>query len=406
MKLFAFSGIRYADEAEAGVCAAPPFDQIDDALRARLHRRRRHFAHLTRPIADGDDEPPLAAAQRHRRWLRDGVVVREETAALYPYEIEVQGRDRCRGLCGLVGLEPFESGVIRPHEATLDKTVDERLSLLRSTRADLEPVMLLAEEKGDLDEALTLDLQALRPIVTHQDRLGHRHRLYRVTDARRIATYGRILESSTGLIADGHHRYTTALRYARGVGAEPPAAAGCKLAVVFSLASHGLRIDPIHRQLAVAVQVERAAALCATRRALDARSGPEIAAAVAAAEQPALALAAGAEAVELWSFDPAQAPDSLASHLRRLAVGWLHDALLPALGVGDREIAQGTLRFRADPEEVLADLRGRRSRLAVWLPPMALRDFADAVAAGRLLPPKSTRFLPKLASGLVWASHD
>ncbi|HYL05956.1 MAG TPA: DUF1015 family protein, partial [Thermoanaerobaculia bacterium] len=108
MRLFAFQGLRYAAPAgDSGSLAAPPYDQIDDAARDRLHATSPYqFAHLTRPVGSadaGDGDPYRHAAELHRRWLRDGIIARDRQPSLYPYVIDLAGGGRRLGVMALVG---------------------------------------------------------------------------------------------------------------------------------------------------------------------------------------------------------------------------------------------------------------------------------------------------------------
>ena len=403
MRIHAFSGTRFSDESQAGPLAGPPYDQIDETLRVHLQRNPLHFAHLIRPT--GGDNPHRAAAMLHQEWLARGVLSTDENPALYPYEILLPDGRRRLGLGTLIGLEPETSEVIRPHEATVAKTVDERLSLLRETQIDLEPILVLADETGGLNQMLEEDIQSGNPMVEHQDSDGHLHRLFLIEDPARIADYQHLLAPCVGLIADGHHRYTVAHRYAQEEKIEGQVAAAAKLAVITSLASAGLEIDPIHRQLSLPIDLESAAHLAISHRSIDSASGRSIAAAVAASPQPTIGVSVG-ERTELWGFDASTAPESLPDHLHHLAVGWLHGVVLPEIGLAPEAAVDGTISYRSDPDHLLAELRDGQATLGFWLPPMSGDDFARAMAGGQLLPPKSTRFLPKLASGLVWAGHN
>lgn len=403
MRIYAFQGIRYSDSHHAGSLAGPPYDQIDRELQHRLHQDPRHFAHLIRPSGTAG-EAHRAAARLHRRWLETQVLSEEQGPALYPYEIRLSEGKRRLGICALVGIEDPGSDVIRPHEATMAKTVDERLSLLRQTQIDLEPILMLAEDRGALNDLLEEDLRGAQPLVQHDDAGGDSHCLYRIDDAERIAAYRRALSPSVGLIADGHHRYTVASRYADETRPEPGTAAAAKLAVITSLDSPGLQIDPIHRLLATPLDLESAAHLASNRRPIAAATGAEIAAIVAAAPQPSIGVSFDGRS-EIWSFDEAGSPASLAAHLRHLSVGWLHDVLLPELGLESNAATDGTVGYRSDPDRLHGEWLEGSAAVAFWLPPMSGEDFARAMEGGSLLPPKSTRFLPKIASGLVWSSH-
>jgi len=404
MRIYAFQGIRYSDGHQAGSLAGPPYDQIDEELQHLLHQEPRHFAHLIRPSGT-TGEAHRAAAELHRQWLETQVLSQERGPALYPYEIHLIDGKRRLGICALVGIEDAHSGVIRSHEATMAKTVDERLSLLRQTKIDLEPILMLADDEGDLNELLEDDLRDSQPLVRHEDASGNRHHLHRIANADRIAIYRQALSPTIGLIADGHHRYTVAARYAEEVPAKPGTAAAAKLAVITSLSSPGLQIDPIHRQIAEPLDLESVSYLASSYHPVLDASGVEIAASVAAAPQPSIGVGFGGR-TEIWSFDASMSPATLPEHLRHLAVGWLHDVLLPELGLAPGAATDGTIVYRSDPDRLQREGSAGNAGVGFWLPPMSGESFARAMEGGKLLPPKSTRFLPKVASGLVWARHD
>lgn len=416
MKLFAFQGIRYrAAAGDPGAQVAPPYDQIDDRLRDALHAASpHHFAHLIRPLADpeiGALDPYLHAAELHRSWLAGGVIAADATPALYPYTIALPSGSRRLGICGLVGLEAPETRVIRPHEQTLDKPLADRLALLRATRVDLEPVLLVAEDGGALEELLAAD-SAGEPLAVHRDPAGNRHLLHRVDAPERIATYQRALADAPAAIADGHHRYKVALRYAAETAPAAASPASAKLAVITSVASSELAIDPIHRGLEQPVALDRLHPLLAARRpwsrgaAERSEDGRAFAAAVAAAPPPALGVWPTGGAPEIWQLEPTTAPAGVSPASARLTVVLLQGALLPALGLGGEAATDGTVVYRADPETLREQVASGRLALGFWLPPMLPSEFAAAIAEGAMLPPKSTRFLPKVMSGLVWADHD
>lgn len=405
MRIQAFHGVRYAGVPDAGALAAPPYDQIDDRLRDRFHQTPHHFVHLSRPVAgDGGDAPGHAAAL-HDAWLADGTLRQDPEPTLYANEIVLPGGERRLGLTALVGIEPPESAVIRPHEETLAKAIADRLELLRAMRVDLEPILLLADDGGALDELLAADCGG-DPVVEHHDMAGNIHRLFPVTDGARIAGYREALADASGLIADGHHRYKVASLYAAEQGgAEPGSPATAKLAVITSLASPALTIDPIHRAFAEAPSLEPLLPLVAQRQPLAESTGPAAAAAVAAAPQPALVVWPGGETPEIWSLDAKHPELTLSRARRRLAVAMLHFELLPRLGLAPEAATDGTVSYRSDPETLAQAITGGELSLGIFLPPMAPAAFAAALGEGGLLPPKSTRFLPKVVSGLVWARH-
>lgn len=421
MRIYAFQGIAYdrrgdATPAERGRLAAPPYDQIDDEGADAFHALDpHHFTWLTKPVPGEGGDLYREAARVHDAWLREGVVRRDDEPALYVNDVELPDGSRRLGVTALVGLEPPESGVIRPHEETLAKPLADRLALLRAMEVDLEPVLLLSEDGGELDRLLAEDLDGSSPLASHRDAAGNRHEIHRVTGAERLRRYRECLAQAPAAIADGHHRYKVALRHAQeqglleGGGDGPPPAAATKLAVITSVASPALEIQPIHRAFARDPGIERAARGAADREPVEAGDGEALAAAVAAAsapDRPAVGVQLAGSPSELWRLDPeTPAAASLAPAARKLAVALLHEALYPAMGLAPEAATDGTTLYRSDPGELWRAVESGGAAVGIYLPPMDPAQFAAAIAEGDMLPPKSTRFLPKLVSGLIWADH-
>ncbi|HEX4966089.1 MAG TPA: DUF1015 domain-containing protein [Thermoanaerobaculia bacterium] len=393
MRLYAFQGIHYTPQAgEAGELAAPPYDQINDALRDRFHAQSPHqFVHLSKPVAPEGGDPYRFAAALHHKWLDAGIVARDPRPALYPYVIELAGGGERLGVLGLVRYEP--PSVIRPHEQTLDKPLADRTALLEAMRVDIEPILLLSEDRGHLDALLREDLAGREPLARYRDADGHSHVVYRIDDPGRIARYREVLDGPAA-IADGHHRYKVGQRFAEAHHAAPDTAAAAKLAVVTSLDSPALTIDPIHRAFKEPIDVSLLAGVIAGAEPFAGKSGHAFAAAVAAAPQPALGVWVRGRDPEIWRFDSP-----------RLAVEVFQDTLLPALGLQAEASSDGTVVYRSLPDELWSQVAAGDLGTGVWLPPMAPAEFAAAIADGQMLPAKSTRFLPKVMSGLVWADH-
>lgn len=397
MRLFAFEGIRYTPKSgDAGELAAPPYDQINDTLRDRFHSQSPHqFVHLSKPVAPEGGDPYRFAAALHHRWLEEGVIAREGRPALYPYVIELAGGGERLGVLGLAGLE--DAKVIRPHEQTLDKPLADRLALLSAMHVDLEPVFLLSEDGGKLDALLAQDLQGAEALVRYRDAEGNTHVLYKVDDPGRIKLYQEAV-SGPAAIADGHHRYKVAQRFAADRGIRPGTAASAKLAVVTSIAAPALTIEPIHRALREEIDRDALARIATPAGTPDVEDGAAFAAAVAAADrpdQPAVGIWQSGRKPEIWRFDSS-----------KLAVELLHDTLLAGLGYAPESATDGTVVYRSNPDELWQQVAGGELKTGIWLPPMLPPAFAAAIADGQMLPPKSTRFMPKVMSGLAWADHD
>ncbi|HWM89844.1 MAG TPA: DUF1015 domain-containing protein [Thermoanaerobaculia bacterium] len=395
MRLFAFEGIHYTPKAgDAGSLAAPPYDQINDAARDRFHTQDPHqFVHLTRPLAPEGGDPYRFAAALHHKWMDEEIIGRDGRPALYPYVIELAGGGRRLGVLGLAGLE--DAKVIRPHEQTLDKPLADRLALLSAMHVDLEPAFLLSEDGGRLDALVAEDVASTEPLVRHQDADGHFHVIYQVDDPDRIRLYQQAV-AGPAAIADGHHRYKVAQRFANDRGIRPGTSASAKLAVVTSIAAPALTIEPIHRALREEIDPAPLAGFVTSTQPFHGKGGTDFARAVAEAQQPAIGIWRAGHDPEVWLLGGAP----------KLTVELLHETLLPALGYASDAATDGTVVYRANPEELWSQVAGGELKTGIWLPPMLPSAFSAAIADGQMLPPKSTRFMPKVMSGLVWADHD
>jgi uncharacterized protein (DUF1015 family) len=404
MRIFPFRGTRYAPAiGDPGRFAAPPYDQIDDQTRTRLHAEGLQFCQLTVPDPAGKPDPAQHAAALHQQWLSQGVIERQPEPGVYPYEILTAEGGRRLGLCALVGLETPESGIVVPHEQTVARFVADRLHMLHTTGCDLEPILVLADDSGGLDKALTMAVEDAAPVVEHLDPYGHRHRLFA---AREASHYSTLLADSRAVIADGNTRWQTARSRAAELGiaigeagGETPAAT--KLAVITSLVSPGVVIDPIHRGLTTVQGLDQAAALADKREPWTGEGGTALAAAVASAPQPALGVSVATRPTEIWRLGDS----SLLPERAALVACRLQDELFPRLGLAPASATDGTVIYRSDPDQLWSEQASGRLAAGFYLPPMSARVFGDAIAAGELMPPKSTRFLPKLVSGLVWCEQ-
>jgi uncharacterized protein (DUF1015 family) len=253
-ELFPFPGLRYqraALGADLGAVTAPPYDVIDEEGRAQLEAA--HPQNAVRLILPRDVEPGDRYEQARatfERWRADGILAVDEPH-LYVYRMaftdEAGNPRRMTGVVGALELAPLGEGVL-PHEKTLAKAKSDRLDLLRATRANFDPVWGLSLASG-LSELLE-PLATGEPAAACVDDDGVEHRLFPVAGdvVDRIRT---MIAAEPLVIADGHHRYETALTYQeerRAAGVDDPGADRIMMLVV-ELAEDQLVVRPIHRLL-------------------------------------------------------------------------------------------------------------------------------------------------------------
>jgi uncharacterized protein (DUF1015 family) len=176
--------------------------------------------------------------------------------------------------------------------------------------------------------------------------------------------------------------------------------------VITSLDSPALTIDPIHRAFKEPIDLARLGGVMDSPRIFHGTTGSAFAAAVAAAEQPAIGVWVKDHKPEIWHLNPTTVPDPAPTGEPKLPVEIFQETILSALGHPPEASTNGTVIYRSNPDELWSQVASGELGTGVWLPPMQPAAFAAAIAGGQMLPAKSTRFLPKVMSGLAWADHD
>jgi len=397
-----FPGVRYqVAEADLPKVLAPPYDVIPPAYRDELYARDpRNVVRVALNRTPG--EPGYEeAGETYRRWLAEGLLAPDPEPALYLLEqsFPAEGRTLRRyGLLARFRAEAPERRVVLPHEHTRPAAREDRWKVLLATRANLSPIFLMFPDPENRFVTLLADAIGQPALLRCTDDGAVAHRLWRVTDATAIAAFQGLLAGRKAYIADGHHRYATALRYRDAHGPE----GAWTLGYFTPMGAPGLRVLPYHRLLAEGPSLEEAREKLRGHFDLhDAPDVPAAADAVAAADRPyAFALAqpgggclVAASRPGAEELLPADAPASL----RALDTYFLHQAVLgPRLGVPESAVSY--VHSLAEAEEAVA---GGSCRLAVLLRGTPVGQIVDVAEAGESMPAKSTFFHPKLPSGLV-----
>jgi uncharacterized protein (DUF1015 family) len=424
---------------------APPYDVISPAERTVLAARDPHnIVRLILP-EDGASAAPAAArsklgdgdrryanaAELLSRWRDERVVMRDPEPSFYRYDqtFAPPGSPGAapitrRGFLALVKLVPFAQRIVLPHERTLSGPKEDRLKLFRATGANLSPgFMLYRDPRGDLDGPLADG----RPLAEFDTPDGIHHALAKVHEEGALRAIVAGIARSTLLIADGHHRYETAVRYADEVSRNHPTAPpGAEHRFFMTFLVNGddpnLVVFPTHRHVHSLTSFSFDLLL---RRARESFQVDELrAAADSAAILTALRLAGG--------FGPsvaAAAPDGrvavltlrsdvdLAAHptlgrepdvLRTTDVVVLHAGVLEhILGITPQALeAKTNLFYPQDAASALAELRGGKGNVLFLMNATPVEQVRAAAEAGEVMPQKSTFFYPKVPTGLAVHTLD
>ena len=417
----AFRALRY-DPARADLdrVVVPPYDVIAPDERAVYWDRDPHNAirlELTRDAADEASTDYREVAQTLAAWQHEGALLRDARPALYALRQRFSapdGSEQVRdGFFALLHLEDYERRIVRPHERTLSGPKADRLKLLRATGANLSSVFLLYEDpQRALNALLAAKLDAGPAAVAH-DAAGVEHRLVPVTAADAIDAVRGFLADRPVVIADGHHRYETALAYrdeqrARAGGDAKDAAFEFTLAYFANAYAPGTLLLPIHRvvrEVPAPDDASWAARLPGWSQQHVALPGVDAVPALLErhlaplADRHAFAADDGSGVLRIFSRARAAGDD--------LSIRVLHAEVLHGVfGLDDAALRDGAVAFPKHAPEAARDVRSGRGSVALYLNPLAAEDVFRVTAAGEILPQKSTFFYPKLPSGLVFRLLD
>lgn len=413
--------IRYAPDIDLRRAICPPFDTISPEEQERLYKLGPYNAvRLELPRGDGD--PYQAAAKTLREWLTKGTLVRDEAPAFYVYQQQFhhggETRQR-RTLFGRLRLEPWDQGIVLPHEHTFRPPKEDRSRLIRSLRLNTSPVFLVYPDSQQQVAPLVARAASGRPSAEFTDDDGLSHALWRIDDPHLAPAIARGLERERLYVADGHHRYETALAYRdERLGGSTTAPSGDEpeefvLAALVAADDPGLLILPIHRLMDVEMPLERALhslvplfevetrpSLAELLRDMRDRGRTATNFGLVAAETPDFYLLTllDPEAAELYL--PGERPPIW--HRLDAAIA-THVILRRALGLSDAQMEDiRTVWYGEDAEAVVAEVRRGRARYGLLLNPVLPRRILALADAGERMPQKSTFFYPKVATGLLF----
>jgi uncharacterized protein (DUF1015 family) len=416
-----FRALRYDPaRVELGRVLAPVYDVVAPEDRGVYYDRDPHNAirlELTREVAQEATTDYADVAERLSSWRGEGVLRRDAEPALYVLRQQFtapDGRSMARvGFFGSLRLEDYARRIVRPHERTLAGPKADRLKILRASRTNLSSVFMLYEDRDQKLDALLEAALTSADAVEARDDAGVVHRLAPLRDAAAVAEVCRFLDPRPVVIADGHHRYETALAYrdeCRARGGEPTDAPSERILAYFANAfSEGSLLLPIHRLVvsgagsaAGARDIDWARLTGWEQRQLQV-DGPESVAAVIRdelgplADRYAFAADDGSGTLRIFSR-PAEG---------ELCVRVIHRQVLEGLlGIDDAAVANGALAFPKSAIQTARDVRSGRGVLAIYLNPLLPDDVFRVTEAGETLPQKSTFFSPKLPTGLIFRTLE
>ncbi len=404
---------------------APPYDVISGQELKHLKWRSPHnIVHLLLaspyPTDTEGNNRYTRAAEQLKFWRWTGILRREEQPAFYLYEQQFTVHEltgtTChtrRALIARVRLEPFDAGVIFPHEKTLAAPKEDRLQLLRACHTNLSSVLALYSDPEAVVEELFQKILEQPPIIDAHLPEEHVERLWRLSDPGMIEQIQSLFQPMPLVIADGHHRYETALFYRDEHLQRYPDCDACRyvLMALVRMESPGLVVLPIHRllsglsesalkegwhQLAQFAEIE----LCASpMQMMDALHHTPMTAFGVYYPPHGYALLKLRENGDVVShLEPTHS--GIYSHLD---VTRLHASILKSCFSLDTSVVaqQHHIHYTEETQEAIQRVDSGQAQLAFFLKPTRVDQVRDVAMAGETMPQKSTFFFPKLMTGLV-----
>jgi len=412
---------------------APPYDCISSLLQDELYRSNPYnvIRLILGKTFSGDDENNnryTRAADFFQEWTREGALVRDEEPAIYLYDQKYRNEEGAevvrRGFLALVRLEDFSSGVVKPHENTLEGPKNDRFLLMKACGANLSPIFSLYSDPTFALESVMRKNRERTPDLAVRYDPEEQHLLWRVKDESQIRKCQELLNGKSLFIADGHHRYETALRYRDFMRSRNPGYTGKELfnyALMYfcNMEDQGLMVFPIHRLVFGLSGFDQDSFLKAVSRNFiidpdqfdveDPVSRKRVRSTLASKGKSCFAWYPGGGKVFLMKlrdeavmndYFPTDAPKAL----KTLDVSVLHRLVIEEiLGISPEDQKnQKNIEYANSFDEALCAVHEGKAQMAFLMNPTKVTEVREVANVGGKMPQKSTYFYPKLLTGLVF----
>ncbi len=413
-----FRALRFNTEKAGDISelVCPPYDIISEEQRlGYLEKNPNNIIRLELP--KGDD-PYNEAGKTLSQWLNEGILRQDEKEGIYIYEEEftINGlHTKFKGCIVRVKIEEFSKGVVLPHENTLSKAKEDRFNLMKATDCNFSQIYsLFMDPEHEITNRLD-KLSDCQPVNELTDPDGVTHRLWIVTDKDEISTVCNAFADKKLYIADGHHRYETALNYrnycretGHGTGGEDYV-----MMMLVDMEHPGLVVLPTHRLVRDLESFDKEKLLEGCREYFDVTEENDVSSAESRLKtlydegKKAFAFYCGGDTFSLLVLRDEKILSELlpekSAASQGLDVTVLHTLVLEKIfGIDAENMAkQINLTYVKQFEDAITSVQNGKAQCAFILNPTKVTEIRDVAAAGEKMPQKSTYFYPKLITGLV-----
>jgi uncharacterized protein (DUF1015 family) len=436
MEIKAFKAYRFNEAVvgDVGNCIAPPYDVIDADLQERLYKKSKYnIAQITKSKTTPSDTPEnnqyTRAGKLINDWFKTGALKRDTEDSVYGYaqDFEIAGIKAQRlSLIALSKLEELGKN-IKPHEYTLTGPKADRLNLRRATKASFGLIFMLYKDVKNVADTIIQKAMKEKPLIDFVDEQNVRHRLFAITDKNNIGAITKMMEPQTCVIADGHHRYETALNYYKETGKPSDQYV---LTAFVNTRQKGLLILATHRLIQnvknfkskkfiadikndfdlITFAFDNEKAKQQARQKMSDKMKADF-----DADKNAFGIYTGDSAFYVAVLKDRKlmntvAPDK-SEHWKSLDVAVLHKLIIEKhLGIDEKVLAEGAnIEYVKDTGEGIDDSINQvdkgAKQAALFMNPTKMKQIEMVTATGERMPQKSTFFYPKVYTGLVINKH-
>jgi uncharacterized protein (DUF1015 family) len=412
-----FKGILFNPEkVDASTTMAPPYDIVTHDLKDELYNKSPH--NIIRIDFGRDKDGDSEAENRYTRaskflsdWLAEGILFSDPEPAFYCYEIryEINGEQKkTRGFLGAVMIEEIGKGRVHPHEMTYSKPKSDRLNILRKCSANTSPIFSMYSSEEKRASSILEDITTGTPFIQAEGGDGFQHCLWRISDRTSIETIRQEMSDKDIFIADGHHRYETALAFKKemeegGAGKTGDESFNYVLMFLSNMEEDGLTLLPTHRIVEINSDIYIKEVL-GKHFEIRKMSSEEI------SEEQARSrmfqqmqqnvhtfgmFLTNADTYYTLSFNSSGLETDLPDCLKNLDVTVLHKLIFEEL------LKIEHYEYEMDPDIAVERAKKGSFEAVFFLNTTRIRDVKEVALAGHRMPPKSTYFYPKLLTGMV-----
>ncbi|MEA2055789.1 MAG: DUF1015 domain-containing protein, partial [Candidatus Thermoplasmatota archaeon] len=406
----------------------PPYDIISGEMQDQLYEKNDHnFVRLilnkTNPADTDEDNRYTRAKELFGKWKNEGFLKPSDKPAIFPYKITYKHDNETKTMNGfftLLKLDP-DYKLVKAHEQTLSKPKADRLNLMRACHANLEPIQLLYIDKND-EIREKIDSLINKPIINVNGYDGFDHKLWKIEDENVISMISKKLDNEILFIADGHHRYQTAINYANEIkektgntGENAPF--NYRMVILANIFDEGLSILPTHRfikmpDLNMNNLLEKLQKYFAVEeKPIDLSSGnfdsvgKKIMDAIQTVDEHKFALYSKTGKYYILTLKDEKIMDKLAAERsktwRTLDVSILHKIILEKILGVDEDNLEDHVKYTRVNGEAIKFVENEKFDISFLMNATKIEELKAIADAGEHMPQKSTYFLPKMLSGLV-----